>query len=253
MATPTVKNIKKLLLSILLLVTLSDSPAADSWRRVAEGVDYVNLGTHDFSPWSNIHVFRIDLRYTKLSLATAKDLSVRYASVDRFAKYSQALLAINGGFFDNGYHPLGLRIRDRKQLSPLKLISWWGVFYIKNQQPHLAGPRQFNSDNAISFAIQSGPRLIINGQIPSLKPGRAERSALGISGKNQVIILATNHNPLTTTELAELMKSAPLNCSDALNLDGGSSSQLFTNMETLHLKVRGFSDVSDAITVLPLP
>ncbi len=55
--------------------------------------------------------------------------------------------------------------------------------------------------------------------------------------------------PLSTTELAQVMKAAPLNCENALNLDGGSSSQLRAQIGSFQLDVHGFSNVSDAVIV----
>lgn len=182
----------------------------------------------------------------------AKDLAVKHASVNEYAEHSKAMVAINGGFFDKNFRSLGLRISDKQQQSPLKQISWWGVFYIKNKTAYITSARQFKKSKAIDFAVQSGPRLLINGQIPPLRPGRAERTALGINAEGQVILLVTENAPLSTTELAQLMQSPPLNCINAINLDGGSSSQLYAAVDSFRLNVHGFSNISDAIAVKPL-
>ena len=236
---------------LLFLLCSASSVMAAQWRELTTGIEYLDVGASLLTPWSHIHVFRIDLKNNRLDLVMAHTLSQPHASVDEFAHYSKALITINGGFFDQDHHPLGLRIGNQQQYSPLKRISWWGVFYIKDQKPHISGPTRFNNDQSIDFAVQSGPRLIIKGHIPSLKPGRAERSALGISPDGRVIILVTDNAPLTTTDLALLMQKPPLNCIQALNLDGGSSSQLHTNIHSFQLNVHGFSNVSDAIVVKP--
>lgn len=238
--------------AVLLFLLFSTTPViADNWRDLAPGIEYIDLGANLLTPWSHVHVFRIDLKNNRLDLVMANFLSQPHASVDEFAHYSKALLTINGGFFDQNHRPLGLRIGNQQQYNPLKHISWWGVFYIKNQTPHISGPLQFKNDQPIDFAVQSGPRLLIKGHIPSLRPGRAERSALGISPDRRVIILVTDNAAMTTTTLAELMQFPPLNCTDALNLDGGSSSQLHADINSFQLNVHGFSNVSDAIVVKP--
>jgi uncharacterized protein YigE (DUF2233 family) len=237
---------------LLLLLLFSALPAeASEWKEIAPGLEYVDLGANLLTPWSHIHAFRIDLNKNQLNLVMAKALSQKHASVEEFAHHSNALLAINGGFFDHNYHSLGLRIGNQQQYSPLKRISWWGVFYTKNHRPYLSSLRKYSGDQQIDFAVQSGPRLLVNGHIPALKIGNAERSALGITPDRRVIILVTEGNPLTTTALAELMQSPPLNCSDALNLDGGSSSQLVAQTGSFNINVHGFSNVSDAIVVQP--
>ncbi|WP_133129545.1 phosphodiester glycosidase family protein [Legionella yabuuchiae] len=239
-----------LVLSILLLFC-STGAFADDWREVAPGIEYRDLGERLLNPWAHIHVFRIDPKQNELDLVLASELSFQHASVDEFSEYSHALITLNGGFFDRKFHPLGLRVSGHGQQNPLKRISWWGIFYIKDGKPYIATHRQFPPIKTVDFALQSGPRLIIDGKIPSLKPGVAERSALGITADDKVIVLVTDNTPMSTTTLAQVMKSDPLNCVNALNLDGGSSSQLKANIDSFAVDVHGFSRVSDAIVIKP--
>ncbi len=236
-------------LAFCILLFLTTHVFASPWRELAPGIEYTDLNASLLVPWSHIHVFRVDLNKNKLDLVMANDLSLHNAPVDAFAHHSKALIAINGGFFDQNYHPLGLRIGNQHQHSPLKRISWWGIFSVKDHTPHISSLSQYTNNNQVEFAIQSGPRLLVKGKIPALRPGFAERSALGITPDNHVIILVTNNSPLTTTSLAELMNASPLNCVDAINLDGGSSSQLSANMGLFQINVHGFSNVSDAVVV----
>lgn len=240
------------LILLLFLPFSTQATEAQTWRTLATGLEYLDLGEKIYTPWSHIHVFRIDLKHYQLDSVLATALSQPNASVDEFASHSKALLAINGGFFDHNYHPLGLRISQQQQYNPLKRISWWGIFYIEDQKPHLSSLRRFKNSKNIDFAIQSGPRILVNGKTPALKAGRDERSALGITEDGRIIILVTANAPLTTTDLAALMKSSPLNCHDALNLDGGSSSQLSARINSFEINVRGFSNISDAIIVKPV-
>lgn len=242
------KQLKRYVMLYILLF-MTTQAMANSWRMLAPGIEYRDLNANLLVPWSHIHAFRIDLKKNKLDLVMANELSLHNASVDAFAHHSNALIAINGGFFDHNYHPLGLRISSQQQHSPIKRISWWGIFYVQNQKAHLSGLGQYPDQNHVDFAVQSGPRLLINHKIPSLKTGYAERSALGITHDGKVIILVTNNFPMTTTALAQLMKAPPLGCENALNLDGGSSSQLNAHMGLFQINVHGFSNVSDAIVV----
>jgi len=221
---------------------------AKTWQTLSPGIDYHDFGKTPLTPWAHIHTFRINLKQHSLDLVTAQSLGLKNASIDTLARKEKALIAINGGFFDTRYQPLGLRIHQHNVYNPIKRVSWWGVFLIKQQQPSIISAREYKHDPSIEFAVQSGPRLIINSKIPHLRPGVAERSALGITQDNQLIILVTENTLLTTTELAKLMR-ASMNCTNALNLDGGSSSQLIANIHSYHLNVYGFSKLSDAIIV----
>lgn len=225
---------------------------ANPWETLAPGIEYRDVGANLLTPWSHIHVFRIDLKKNQLDIITAQELERSLASIDQLGHRAQALIAINGGFFDQSFLPLGLRIGHRHQYAPLKQISWWAVLYVLNSTPHLSSFAHYNPNPSIDFAVQSGPRLLINGTIPSLKPGHAERTALGITHDGHLIMLVTDHAPMTTTMLAQLMKAHPISCVNALNLDGGSSSQLYAHIGDFRLNAHGFSDVSDAIVVRPL-
>lgn len=239
-----------LILSSLFLFDAAS--AAERWQKIASGIEYQDLEGGILTPWSHIYAFKIDLNKNKLALVSAKQLNAKNASADQFAQYSNALLSINGGFFDQEFKPLGLRINNRKLKNPLKFISWWGIFYVKNNKPYISNVNHFYPDNQIDFAIQSGPRLLIHGKIPPLKPGVADRSALGITADGKVIILVSTNAAMTTAELAHLLKTPPLHCTDAINLDGGSSSQLYAHIGSFQLNVHGFSNVSDAVVVKKL-
>ncbi len=239
---------------LLLLQCLAFPLFANNWRELSPGIEYQDLGNGSIlTLWSHIHAFRIDLKKNHLELVMAKELSKSLASVEEFARFSHALIATNGGFFDQENNPLGLRVSNQQQHNPIKPISWWGVFYINKQRAYLSSPTHYSTSAANNFAIQSGPRLVINGKIPTLKPGYAERTALGITANNQIILVVTENAPLTASALASIMASAPLRCRNALNLDGGSSTQLVANIGSFQINKRGYSNVSDAIIVKGVP
>lgn len=240
-----------LILILTLLNLINPAYAAKKWQNLAPGIEYQDVLNNPLTPWAHIYAFRIDLKYNQLGLISSKDIAKNQASINELARKSKALIAINGGFFDNQFRPLGLRRDLQKETNPVKRISWWGIFLIQNQTPEIITAREYQPNDNIQFAIQSGPRLIINGQIPHLKPGIAERTALGITPHNKLILIVTNNAMITTTELAKLMKAPPLNCKNALNLDGGSSSQLYAHIQSFRLNVYGFSNLSDAIVIKP--
>lgn len=231
-------------------MALQAQTKSSNWQTLAPGIEYQDLTYATPTPWSHMHAFRINLAKNHLSLATARSLGYQAASANTYAQATQAFIAINGGFFDNQFRPLGLRIHHRKQINPLKMISWWGIFYVHAGRAHIVPPREFFANSHIDFAIQSGPRLLNHGQILArLKPGIAERTALGITSKGEVIILVTDRAPMSTRELAQRLKAFPLNCKEALNLDGGSSSQLAVRIGSFQLDSHGLSKVSDAVLV----
>ncbi|MGC1181395.1 phosphodiester glycosidase family protein [Legionella sp.] len=238
-----------LIFFLLSLLTPFHLCFAGKWQELSSGIDYQDLAGGILTPWSHIYAFRIDLTKNKLAIVSAKSLALKNASADQFGEHSQALLSVNGGFFDHNFSPLGLRINNKKLENPLKRISWWGIFYVKNNKASISSLNHFHYDHDIDFAMQSGPRLLIKKKIPSLKTGDADRSALGITADGKVIILVSTNAAMSTSKLARLLKAPPLSCTDAINLDGGSSSQLYAHMGSFLLNVHSFSHVSDAIIV----
>lgn len=233
----------------LSLLVVCGPGYATQWQKLAAGIEYSSLKYNSFNPWAKIHVFKVNLAYNRLGVAMANQFAQKTSSVNQLAHKTNALIAINGGFFSTNYTPLGLRISEGKQLSKIKRISWWGIFYTRNRHAYLVSQKTFKPNRQIDFAIQGGPRLLIDGRIPKLKPGVAERTAIGINDNYEVIILVTDHVPISTTELAKLFKN--LNCRYALNLDGGNSSQLYASIDNFKLNVSGFSSVTDAVVVKP--
>lgn len=228
-----------------------------SWHRLAAGLSYKNVDCSNHSPSANksIHIFKINLQKNTLNIAFAKKNGFLPAStVQWLAEEHHALLAVNGGFFTPFWTLLGLRIQNGKIRNPLKKITWWPIFYLENNRPFIVSEKEYHPNSAITLAVQSGPRLINHGKIPSLKPGTDERTAIGITREGEIILLATEHYPLKTTDLAHFLKDH-LDCLDAMNLDGGSSTQLYANIpqakHPFQLHISSFALITDTLYVLP--
>ena len=226
-----------------------------SWQAIALGLDYLQISTPSISTHGRIHAFKISLENYFIDTVLAKDYDKLALPVAKFAHKTASLVTINGGFFSPNYQPLGLRIQHGNIRSPLKNTSWWGIFYIKNHQAHIINPKQYHAHINPDFAIQAGPRLVINGNLPSLKGGYAERSALCIVPTGEVAVIITERAPLTATQFAQILQrplaQGGIGCQDALNLDGGSSSQLYVKLPNFSLSVISFHDITDAITIKP--
>lgn len=224
----------------IILLSTNLVAFATEWSQVASGIDSMRS--------SSVTAFRIDPARYKLKSVLAKNtVNDSTAFVANLGKASNALIAINGGYFSVQGSPLGLRLSNYKVLSRRKNISWWGIFYIQDHIPYLSASNQFTFNKNISFAIQAGPRLLVDGNIPKLKEGLAARSALGITRDNKIIIAITDGLSLSLTQWAKVLKK--IGCHYALNLDGGTSSQLYVKMEGLNFQIPNYKPVTDAVIV----
>jgi uncharacterized protein YigE (DUF2233 family) len=228
--------------------------APTSWQTVQPGLEYARISGFPGFPGGSLHAFRIDLKNYNFKLAlTQKDNQT--SLIPDLMQQQGAVIAVNGGFFSPEFKPLGLRISEGQELNPLKGTSWWGVFYITGQQARIVARNAYQPDTRSDFAIQAGPRLLVDGVIPGLSPNIDFRTALGINQKGQVILLATDNVLLSTSDLADIMHrpsaNGGLDCITAINLDGGHSTQLYTRLKNLSLQVPSYTPVADAILVMP--
>jgi len=244
-------------LLLLLLVSWSQTWGYTRWTMLAPGLAYTTLFPLQEERIHQIHVFRLDLKHFQLQLAFARDFAAIASHAAEFAQRKQALLAVNGGFFTPDFKPIGLRIQNGVVLNPVKNTSWFGIFLINNNQPKIIAKDDYMFSDTISFAIQAGPRILINKTIPQLKEGEYERTVLAINNQGQVLIITTQNSPISLRDLATLIRKEEeddgLNVVNALNLDGGSSSQLFAAMGDFQLNVLSLSAVSDAVVVVAHP
>ena len=239
-------------LVLLVLVLLPQYIiAAPAWQTVMPGLEYAQFSPSAAS-WGRLHVFRLDPYQYHLSLALASEQEQRSLSVKRLAQAHNALVAINGGFFSPDFKPLGLRVKNGELLNPVKRTSWWGIFYVARNRIRIVAQREYRQPKGLQFAIQGGPRLIVNGRIPKLKAGLAQRTAIGYDKRGRVLLVATQNHAMSTTTLARFLRDTPsIRCFQALNLDGGSSTQMYANISDLDLDIAGFSTVTDALLVKP--
>ena len=137
-------------------------------------------------------------------------------------------------------------------MNPLRNADW-GVFSVtRSGIPSLVHTKEWKSPGNVAFAIQAGPRLIVDGKPLTFKPNLARRSALCISGPRTVILVATA-GPVLLSELAAILlqpsTQGGFGCTYALNLDGGPSTQLHVAVPGSKLGISGIDEVPIAIGV----
>lgn len=225
-----------------LLILLFPFLARASWQKIDRGLYYqkIELQKKSGVPYA-IHTFQISPRYYQ----PKPILSEKPVSIRNLVEKSGAVLGVNANFFDPAGKPLGLIISDGKIVNPKKDISWWGVFSMEKGRPHIVHSSDWKKNSA-DMAVQAGPRLVVAGRVPALKDESSQKTALGINRKGDIILVVTYY-PLSIKELAKLMalpeSKGGLDCVYALNLDGGSSTQLYAKTNQFELKVPSFVGV----------
>lgn len=246
---------KRSVVVMLFCVMPALAHAATTWITLRPGFEYTKLQVGTATDEHFLHAFRIDLQAQRIESVLAKDFQITSASIRELAQRAHATLAINGGFFSPDFQPLGVRVQNGVLRTPFKNTSWWGVFIIEDRKARVVAARDFRFNPRMTFAVQAGPRLLVDRQIPPLKSGVDDRSALCITASGRVVIVVTEHAPMETAALAERLRRPErdngLACVHALNLDGGHSAQLFATLGRFQLHVPNFSTLADAIIVRP--
>lgn len=145
-------------------------------------------------------------------------------------KNQELKFAMNGGMYMNDNSPQGLFIQNNITLIPLDTLSGTGNFYLKpngvfyltkDNKAVVCQSKEFIDNGKINFATQSGPMLLIDGQIhQAFKKGSVNlniRNGVGILPDNRVVF-AMSKQEVNFYDFAEFFKS--MGCKNALYLDG---------------------------------
>jgi uncharacterized protein YigE (DUF2233 family) len=138
--------------------------------------------------------------------------------------------AMNGGMFNKDFSPQGLFIENKQTLAALDTAEGNGNFYIKpngvfyittNNAPIICKTTDFKDNGKVKYATQSGPMLVIDGQIhDAFKSGSANlniRNGVGILPDNKVVF-AMSKTEINFYDFAKYFQN--LGCKNALYLDG---------------------------------
>jgi uncharacterized protein YigE (DUF2233 family) len=228
-----------LILSLFLLLVFP-ARAFPDWRTLEPGLEY------ESRPTFSAHIFRIDPKKFRVDLLLARDFGGTALTADSYRRRSGAVLAINGGFFDAGFRSLGLLHRRGQTLQPLREVSW-GVFAVSAQGTRILSRTDWNPAG-VETALQVGPRLVVDGAVQKFKeaePSRRSGVCLTPEGKLEI---AVAEKPILLSEWAAFLQK---DCPNALNLDGGGSTQISAKVSDWSLTVEGLTTVPNALAVLP--
>ena len=178
-------------------------------------------------------------------------------SLGEMMRHEKCLAGVNGGYFNENFAPLGLRIANGQMIAPLqraRLIT--GVLAASPRGVQIVRSREFSRRMGVTAAIQCGPFLVDRGQsISGLNDSHLARrtfaattsSSRALVGVCSAVSLAELAKILATTSLAEDLK-----IERALNLDGGSSSAFwFARENGTVFSISEQKSVRDFVGIVP--
>ncbi|AYB43827.1 phosphodiester glycosidase family protein [Paenibacillus lautus] len=241
------------------LPVLSGNMMTRSSKAVISAKKTFKVGARSFSA----QVVTVSLLHPKVELdvVLAGNKAGKVEDLRSIAKRSNAVVAINGTFFDaytSGAYkaPYGYLVSKGNIFHKASGDNRTIFTYDSNNLATMMPGLDFNSvyeTGLMEGALQAGPRLLTNGKVtldvkkegfkdPKILTGGGARSALGITKDHKLILLTTGG--ATIPQLAEIMKQA--GAYQAMNLDGGASSGLYYNGSYLTTPGR---QISNAIVV----
>ena len=206
--------------------------AAVVWKPITPGAERGVADEGDV----RLEMLRFDLdRYDAEVVVTGRERPARArvwmpgarhtaAEILRHGTDSKVVAVVNGGFFDENGRSLGLRLTHDVAAVPLRGGVDWGVFYVAGRRAHIVHSREFAAAPGIQAAIQVGPRILIDGVVPRLKPQIARRTAVALDRDGKSVTLVVVQRPIDATALGNRLAACGFHA--ALLLDGGPSTQL---------------------------
>lgn len=228
---------RSITLALLSLSLLAASASAD-WSTVAPGVQY----QHYRQGAMDIHVSRVDLSSEAIRVIVTKE-SEEGLRVSDFAKKNNAVVAINGDYFDKNMRPVGLAVGSCGPWTDSHDTSREGVVAVGGAQAAIYTQSAVMDppEPWITAAISGWPMLVrdchalTSAELPgsdAFTRAPHARTAVGVSsdGKTLYLVVADGRRAdapgLTLGQLGAFMQQELGVCS-AINLDGGGSTAMW--------------------------
>ncbi len=230
----------------------SQGVAKEAWSLIAPGIEMRRFMWDDGGHRAPV----VALRVAPERLQVAVGSSGQALEAPAWRAQAQALAAVNGGFFDAQGRSLGVRLSQGRLISKPH-GSRWSVFRVKKagepsgSEAKIVSATEFSAalGRGVRYesAVQCGPLLAKQGQLGTFKDQWDRRTGLGIDAQGRVIVAACN-DVLSLRGWA-LCFVRGLGCPDALNLDGGSSTQMSLKAGSASLEWPGGRGVPDAVVI----
>jgi hypothetical protein len=200
------------------------------WKTLAPGAERGTSG----EAADRLEMFRFDLeRYDAEVVVGGRErpaaarvwmAGARHSAAEILHRAGGVVAVVNGGFFDDRGRSLGMRLVHGAAAVPFRDHVDWGVFVVADRRARIVHSRDFAVASNIQAAIQVGPRILIAGTVPRLKPQVARRTAVAIDRDGKTVTLIVADAPVDAAVLGSRLAS--LGFDSALLLDGGPSTQI---------------------------
>ena len=233
--------------------TATPIPRDTGWQSIAPGVEYRELKIEQGDRSDRLRLARIDPAQTRLRVLYDPD---RPRRVSEWLSQSNALVAVNGNFFDPQNHALGLVIEDGQRRGGVVYEGFGGMFAVSGDEVRVRwNVQEPYSGEPLTYALQNFPMLVLPGGSPNLDiddNGRCSpRTAVGQDRSGRIVFVVSPTPTFTLTEFGQWLAASDLDLNVALNLDGGTSSGLVLRSGKRNLGSDSWVEVPNVIVVEP--
>ncbi len=230
------------------------------WEKISQGLEFrdfrIRFEDGFSSRMAGVRLDPNQFHIRLLWLSNKKPFSSRIKEV---AKRTNAAVIVNAGYFDENGRPLGYFRSDEKVYNSRLLfrgrrraLHLGAVFYVRKESGKvgIVTREAFNS-KGVREAFQAGPYLVRGGK-PDLgldayrefrRPDRRTILALGKKGRLLLLVSEEVGRGISWCELQNfLTRPEPeggLDVAEAMNLDGGSSSQIYVRGNRTSRQMKG--------------
>lgn len=186
---------------------------------------------------------------SRVKTVCSKDIGKSGQYLTDIAKDNDALIAINGGGFEdinsksNGANPLGITFSDGKLITSKTYNGQGGLIGFTNEDKLVVGKMDVAKAKSLKIrdGVTFGPFLIVNGKPSKISGnggwGTAPRTAIGQRQDGIVLFLVIDGRTIarpgaTINDLIEIMQR--YGAYNAANLDGGTSTTMVVNNEIVN-------------------
>lgn len=170
------------------------------------------------------------------------------------AALPEAVVLVNGNFFDPQGYILGLLVADGV-FHGQSYVGRGGMFEVLNDSPGVRSlVAQPYAGEALEQALQAFPMLVVDGEASYTNISDRDisrRTVVAQDSQGRVILLATLLFGMRLTDLSAFLATADLDIVNALNLDGGGSTMMYIGPGDTPFSLPSFDAVPAVLAVYP--
>jgi len=254
--------VRKLSAAILLLLLVSTAHA--QWRQISSqsepstlrGLEHRYLVAEDSATGDRASLELAVFSTKSCRLRVIDQPSEPRVDLEEAISRGNFLAAVNGGYFDPDYRPIGLLIVDGTMIAPLqkaRLLS--GVLSASAKRVQISRVAEFSMAQKPDAAVECGPMVVDLGKsVRGLEPTRAARRTFAAVGAGDKAALGFCSD-VTLADLSSILAAISIpdfKIQRALNLDGGSSSAFwFKRANGSAFSISEQKPVRDFVAIVP--